>query len=56
MLETNVIPIKFTQETKDDALRLKEILESNLKVHKSLTCGICSNRVSIPEKMIYYYF
>ena len=35
--------------------RKKEILESNLKAHKSLTCGICSNRVSIPEKMIYYY-
>ena len=35
--------------------RQKEILESNLKAHKSLSCGICSNRVSIPEKMIYYY-
>ena len=35
--------------------RQKEILESNLKAHKSLTCGICSNRVSIPEKMIYFY-
>lgn len=35
--------------------RTKVILESNLKAYKSLTCGICSNRVSIPEKMIYYY-
>ena len=35
--------------------RQKEILESNLKAQKSLTCGICSTRVSIPEKMIYYY-
>lgn len=35
--------------------RTKEILESNLKSYKSLSCGICMSRVSIPEKMIYYY-
>lgn len=35
--------------------RTKKILESNLKSYKSLSCGICMNRVSIPEKMIYYY-
>ena len=35
--------------------RTKKILESNLKAYKSLSCGICMNRVSIPEKMIYYY-
>lgn len=35
--------------------RTKEILESNLKAFKSLSCGICMTRVSIPEKMIYYY-
>ena len=35
--------------------RTKIILESNLKSYKSLSCGICMTRVSIPEKMIYYY-
>ena len=35
--------------------REKEILDCNLKMHKSLSCGICMSRVSIPEKMIYYY-
>lgn len=35
--------------------RKKIILESNLKAYKSLTCGLCSNRISIPEKAIYYY-
>lgn len=35
--------------------RTKAILESNLKSYKSLSCGICMSRVSIPEKMIYYY-
>ena len=35
--------------------RKKEILDCNLKMHKSLSCGICMSRVSIPEKMIYYY-
>ena len=35
--------------------RTKEILDSNLKAYKSLTCGKCSTRVSIPEKMIFHY-
>lgn len=35
--------------------RTKMILESNLKAYKSLSCGICMSRVSIPEKMIFYY-
>jgi len=35
--------------------RTKVILESNLKAYKSLSCGICMSRVSIPEKMLYYY-
>jgi hypothetical protein len=35
--------------------RYKKVLECNLKSRKTLTCGICSNRVSIPEKMVYYY-
>ena len=35
--------------------RDKVILESNLKSGKSKTCGLCSNRISIPEKMIVYY-
>ncbi len=33
----------------------KIVLESNLKANKSLSCGLCSNRISIPEKMIYFY-
>lgn len=35
--------------------REKSVLESNLKSYKSIKCGKCSNRVSIPEKMIVYY-
>lgn len=35
--------------------RLKNVLESNLKSGKSTSCGLCSNRISIPEKMIFYY-
>lgn len=35
--------------------RTKVVLESNLKAYKSLTCGLCSNRVSIPEKAIVFY-
>lgn len=35
--------------------REKIIIESNLKCGKSTTCGLCNNRVSIPEKMIYFY-
>lgn len=35
--------------------RKKEILDCNLKMNKSLSCGICMSRVSIPEKMIYFY-
>lgn len=35
--------------------RTKVILESNLKAYKSLSCGICMSRISIPEKMIFYY-
>lgn len=35
--------------------RKKKILDCNLKMNKSLSCGICMSRVSIPEKMIYYY-
>lgn len=35
--------------------RTKDVLESNLKSLKSTSCGFCKNRISIPEKMIYYY-
>ena len=35
--------------------RQKSILESNLKSSKSISCGLCSNRVSIPEKSILFY-
>ena len=35
--------------------REKEILECNLKSHKSLSCGICKSKISFPEKMIYFY-
>lgn len=35
--------------------REKVILEDNLKASKSITCGLCSNRVSIPEKAIVFY-
>lgn len=35
--------------------REKDILECNLKAYKSLSCGLCNNRISIPEKMIVYY-
>lgn len=35
--------------------REKDILQSNLKSGKSTTCGLCSNRISIPEKTMYYY-
>lgn len=35
--------------------REKIILEDNLKSLKSTSCGKCSNRISIPEKTIYYY-
>lgn len=35
--------------------RTKIILEDNLKAGKSITCGLCSTRVSIPEKAILYY-
>lgn len=35
--------------------RRKVILEDNLKSNKSMTCGLCSTRVSIPEKAIIFY-
>lgn len=35
--------------------RNKLVLESNLKAYKSLSCGLCSNRISIPEKAILFY-
>ncbi len=35
--------------------REKDIIQSNLQGGKSTTCGLCSNRISIPEKMICYY-
>lgn len=35
--------------------REKIILEDNLKHNKSMTCGLCSTRVSIPEKAILFY-
>ena len=35
--------------------REKIILEVNLKSGKSITCGMCSARVSIPEKAILFY-
>lgn len=35
--------------------RKKIILEDNLKSFKSTSCGKCSNRISMPEKTIYYY-
>lgn len=35
--------------------REKIILEDNLKSNKSMTCGLCSARVSIPEKAILFY-
>lgn len=35
--------------------RRKTILESNLKALKSMSCGLCSNRVSIPEKAVLFY-
>lgn len=35
--------------------RKKSILESNLKSLKSTSCGLCNNRISIPEKSILFY-
>lgn len=35
--------------------REKSILESNLKALKSISCGLCSNRISVPEKSILFY-
>ena len=35
--------------------REKIIYEDNLKSNKSITCGLCSTRVSIPEKAILFY-
>ena len=35
--------------------REKSILESNLKSLKSISCGLCSNRISVPEKRILFY-
>lgn len=35
--------------------REKVILEDNLKSNKSMTCGMCSTQVSIPEKAILFY-
>ena len=35
--------------------RYKNVLQSNLKSLKTTSCGLCSNQISIPEKMIYYY-
>lgn len=35
--------------------RRKVILEDNLKSNKSMTCGLCSTRVSISEKAIIFY-
>ena len=35
--------------------RFKNITEQNLKSGKSTSCGLCQNRISIPEKMIYFY-
>ena len=35
--------------------REKSILESNLKSLKSISCGLCSNRISVPEKSILFY-
>lgn len=35
--------------------REKIILEDNLKSNKSMTCGMCSTQVSIPEKAILFY-
>ena len=35
--------------------RYKNVLESNLKSYKSMTCGFCANRVSIPEKALVFY-
>ncbi len=35
--------------------REKVILQSNLKANKSMTCGLCSTRVSIPEKATLFY-
>lgn len=38
-----------------DCGREKSILECNLKTGKSISCGMCGNRISIPEKAILYY-
>lgn len=35
--------------------RKKSILESNLKSLKSTSCGLCGNRISIPEKAVLFY-
>ena len=35
--------------------RTKSILEANLKSLKSLSCGLCGNRISVPEKAILFY-
>ena len=38
-----------------DCGRLTVVNEYNLKGHKSLSCGLCGQSVSIPEKAIFYY-
>ena len=35
--------------------RTKGVLESNLKSLKSVSCGMCSSKISIPEKAILFY-
>lgn len=35
--------------------RKKSIIESNLKLLKSTSCGLCGNRISMPEKAILFY-
>lgn len=35
--------------------REKSILESNLKALKSMSCGMCSTQISIPEKAVLFY-
>lgn len=35
--------------------RKKSILESNLKSQKSMSCGMCSTQISVPEKSVLFY-
>lgn len=35
--------------------RKKSVLESNLKSFKSMSCGMCSTQISIPEKAVLFY-